>query len=644
MSGSIPESFIEDLQSSADIVQILSNYVELKKRGTEFVGLCPFHSEKTPSFSVNPNKQLYYCFGCGKSGNVITFLMEYSSLDFIQAIETLAAQMGMTVPRTQTQISPHQAEYALMERVAEAYYQQMRQSDVAIQYLKQRGLTGEIAKRFRLGYAPAGYRFLDSKFGLEHARDLIHLGLVSEPNPTRRYDRFHSRVIFPIRNIRGNVIAFGGRLLTPKQTNAPKYLNSPETILFNKKQELFGLYEARAASRRPKTVLIVEGYMDVVMLHQHGLTNTVACLGTAISDEHIKKAFTFCPKLIFCFDGDQAGKKAAMRGMEIALTQIQDGREVLFYFLPEGEDPDSMIRRIGKTQFETNLEQAQSLSQVLINALQVGLDLNVLENRAEMVSRAIPYLKRIPNGLFRSMLQAEIAKIAGIEFELEGNLPRVKPYQIEPERQTQSEFKPQTQTSSRNERTRYRSVVSNSQRAFSQSAAKSQRQTTSSGLPLGFKALQYLHHDVSLARRDTVSLSVLANSNDANLQLLTNLIEELRRENYETLEQLVDVWQNDEFRPLLANFLRTIQRGYSGQRGQSLQNETLFEKIDHQREWDAMMIYFKSVHQRRQQEQTIELLAKKPLATLTPDERELLRGGLRSISTGGDHDKTQEEV
>ncbi len=415
MAGRIPQSFIDELLARADIVEVIHARVPLKKTGRNFVARCPFHDEKTPSFTVSPHKQFYYCFGCGASGTAIGFLMAHDHLTFPEAVETLAAQYGLTVPReTGAGADANQQRYEsllkLNQEVALFYARQLRESSgqVAVQYLRHRGVDGATAKRYALGYAPAEWQALCRRFDPALLREV---GLAIEREGGGCYDRFRHRLMFPIRNRRGQVIGFGGRSLADDK--GPKYLNSPETPVFHKGKEVYGLYEMLQSSGQPSRILVVEGYMDVIALAQQGIANAVATLGTAVTQEHLRLLFRYSHTLTFCFDGDPAGRKAAWRALEAALPMLQEGRKVFFLWLPEGDDPDSLMRKQGREAFLEHLHQAEPLSDYFFRTLSEGLDLTRLEDRADLSKRATGLLRKLPGGPFRRMMQARLAELAG---------------------------------------------------------------------------------------------------------------------------------------------------------------------------------------------------------------------------------------
>ena len=425
MAGLIPQSFIDDLINRLDIVDVVSSRVQLKKTGKNYSACCPFHKEKTPSFTVSPDKQFYYCFGCGAGGNALGFVMDHDNLDFPQAVEELARAAGMEVPREQGRRDnkPRQPTdsplYPLLDAASEFYRQALRSHPTrkaAVDYLKGRGLSGEIARDFCLGFAPPGWDNLLKHLGADALQQkvMIDAGLLIENAESgKRYDRFRDRVMFPIRDSRGRIIAFGGRVLGDDK---PKYLNSPETPVFHKGQELYGLYEARKHNRNLDEIIVVEGYMDVIALAQQGLRNAVATLGTATSEEHLKRLFRVVPSVLFCFDGDQAGRKAAWRALESALPNLQDGRRARFLFLPEGEDPDSLVRAEGTDAFMARINQhAQPLADYFFEQLGVEADPRSLEGKAHMATLAAPLIEKIPGANLRQLMRNRLKEITGLD-------------------------------------------------------------------------------------------------------------------------------------------------------------------------------------------------------------------------------------
>jgi len=424
----IAPSFIQDLLARVDIAEVVGRHVTLKKSGANHMGLCPFHGEKSPSFAVSPSRQTYHCFGCGVHGNAIGFLMEHAGMGFLDAVNDLAQQVGMTVPQDDrspeeraraVQLKERQSTLAdVLARAATHYRHQLKASPRAIDYLKQRGLSGEIAARFAMGYAPDGWRPLASAFPRYDDPLLEESGLViaqesDDPSTeAKRYDRFRDRIMFPIRSVQGDVIGFGGRVL---DRGEPKYLNSPETPVFSKGRELYGLFEARAAIRQHGFVLVVEGYMDVVALAQLGFPNAVATLGTACTAEHVQKLFRFTDSVVFSFDGDAAGRRAAGRALEAALPHATDVRSIRFLFLPAEHDPDSYVREHGTDGFARCIEQAVPLSRQLVAAAREGCDMLTAEGRARFLAIARPLWSALPDGALKRQLLGEIANVATLE-------------------------------------------------------------------------------------------------------------------------------------------------------------------------------------------------------------------------------------
>jgi DNA primase len=413
----IPDSFKQDLLARVDIVDVVGRYVQLKKAGANLQGLCPFHSEKSPSFTVSPAKQFYHCFGCGAHGNAIGFLMAHSGLGYVDAVKDLASSVGMQVPDAQPR-TPEQARrqareadlYAVMEAAMSFYRAELKKSKRAIDYLKGRGLSGEIAARFGIGYAPDDWQGLRAAVADYADSALVECGLVIA-GEGKRYDRFRDRVMFPIFSARGAVIGFGGRVLGDGE---PKYLNSPETPLFEKGREVYGLVQAREAMRSTGRVLVVEGYLDVVALAQYGIGYAVATLGTATTPDHIGKLLRLTDEIVFSFDGDSAGRKAAWRALEVALPLVRDDKPMCFLFLPDGEDPDSYVRRHGRESFELRVREAQPLSRFLLGELRVSADLATAEGRSRFLVAAKPYLQKVAAPALKLQLLKEVASAAQV--------------------------------------------------------------------------------------------------------------------------------------------------------------------------------------------------------------------------------------
>lgn len=415
---SIPREFIELLLAKIDLVDLISTYVPLRKKsGSNYFARCPFHQEKSGSFSVSQTKQFYHCFGCGVHGNAIDFMMQHDRLSFPEAIEALARQAGMEVPHTAAAVKKDDslsALYELMTQVSAYFYEQMRKSQRAIHYFKNRGISGAIAQQFSLGYAPVGWSHLLDQFGKTNAdkKKLLDAGLIIKKDEGGYYDRFRDRVMFPIHDYRGRIIGFGGRVIDQGE---PKYLNSPETPLFQKGHELYGLHQALKTNRKLDRIMLVEGYMDVIALFQHGVTYAVATLGTATTSHHIQRLLRYTSEIVFCFDGDEAGRTAAWRALQVVFPMMHDSMQVRFLFLPDGEDPDTLIRQEGKDAFEKRLETAASLSAFFFQTLSKQCDMNTLEGRARFAASAINQIKQLPAGIFQGMLVEELSKRARVD-------------------------------------------------------------------------------------------------------------------------------------------------------------------------------------------------------------------------------------
>lgn len=472
MAGLIPQAFIDDLLSRADIVDVIDKKVPLKKTGKNYSACCPFHKEKTPSFSVQPERQFYYCFGCGAGGNALGFVMNYEQMDFPQAVESLARDLGLEVPREESAAATKkQSEnaklFVVLERSNKFYQQQLRQHEnrqAAVDYLKARGVSGEIARDFQLGYAPPGWDNLLTDIGSDagEQHSLFKAGMLIEKGGADKrgnnragtergnasaedkdkqaeessndtstgkqtphyYDRFRHRIIFPIRDSRGRTIAFGGRVLGDDK---PKYLNSPETPVFHKGSELYGLYECKKSGAKFKRLLLVEGYMDVIALAQMGIYNAVATLGTATSTRHLTRMFRQVSEIVFCFDGDDAGRTAAWRALETTLPLMEDGRRVKFLFLPEGDDPDTLVREIGEAAFNTRVEQATQLEDFFFNKLSQDLDINSIEGKARLSNLAKPLIAKFPRGIYGQLMLDRLSETLGVSSESLSQLLENKP-------------------------------------------------------------------------------------------------------------------------------------------------------------------------------------------------------------------------
>ena len=422
----IPPEFIEELLARTDIVEVIEARVQLKKSGQNYSGLCPFHQEKSPSFSVSQDKQFYYCFGCQASGSALKFLMEYDRLDFISAVEYLAGRLGMEVPRDRRgddggASAKRKSLYDILEQSSVFFREQLRShssKDRAVQYLKRRGVTGEIARDYAIGYAPPGWDNLMKKLAVSNAdrQLLIDAGMLTDnPEESKTYDRFRDRVMFPIRDLRGRTIAFGGRVLDDEAK--PKYLNSPESPVFHKSKELYGLYEARRRVRSLKKMVVVEGYMDVVALAQYGIGYAVATLGTATSTDHLERLFRIVPTVVFCFDGDEAGRNAAWKALRAAIPAMTDGCSARFLFLPDGEDPDTFVRQNGKEAFEAAIDESLGFSEFFFQSLEADLDMQVAEGRAALSKAAVPFIAELPEGVLKQLVIDELSHRTGLATE-----------------------------------------------------------------------------------------------------------------------------------------------------------------------------------------------------------------------------------
>lgn len=544
MAGLIPQNFIDDLLSRVDIVDVIDKRVKLRKTGKNYTACCPFHQEKTPSFSVEPEKQFYYCFGCGAGGNALGFVMNFDHKEFPEAVEALAADCGMTVPREdrstpqqQQRRSENDALLNALNQADQYFQQQLRQHPArerAVRYLKSRGLTGQIAKQFGVGLAPPGWdnmlthldqrstpRNIQEKAGLIIARDADRRTAQQDTH----YDRFRDRIMFPIRDSRGRVLGFGGRVLGDDK---PKYLNSPETPVYHKGQELYGLYEARKLRQKPERFLIVEGYLDVMALAQHGIPFAVATLGTATSATHLTRLFRLVPEVTFCFDGDRAGRQAAWRALETSLPLMEDGRRLRFLFLPEGEDPDSLVRKEGKDAFLARIAQADSLSDWFFTHLSEDIDVDNMDGRAQLFSRALPLIKRLPRGLFQQLMLDELAAITGSQRETIQQLLQqtpaasISPAPPSPPNWPDDAVSGANQTASRSPG-RNQAPAPGRPAVPRQAAAVPLRNRVQ--MPAALIATELLLHEPALAQTVTQELAELRILDDPDVHLLVDLLE-----------------------------------------------------------------------------------------------------------------------
>jgi DNA primase len=520
MAGRIPQAFIDELIARADIVELIGSRVQLKKAGREWKACCPFHAEKTPSFWVSPDKQFYHCFGCGAHGTAIGFLMEHDKLPFPDAVDELASRLGLEVPREDdgraARPRPGEDLYELMAQVTQFYRDNLRESARAKNYLAGRGITPETCVKFAVGYAPDAWDSVTKRFGgaPERERALAEAGLVIEragQGESGYYDRFRDRVMFPIRDARGRVIAFGGRIIDQGE---PKYLNSPETPLFHKGRELYGLYEARQALRKIERLMVVEGYVDVVRLAQSGIAYSVATLGTATTPEHLNRLFRVTGELVFCFDGDRAGRAAAWRALENALEHARDGRQLKFMFLPEGHDPDTLVGEEGAAAFEARIAGAQPLSEFLVTQLAQQSDLSNVDGRARLAELVRPLLARVPAGVYRELLLERLAQEVKMPA---GRLEQLLRARTEPARTGRA--------------------------AISRTTARGGRTSRSAGRhPLLTQAILLLLHHPAAAR----AVPAVPGWLDAELKgfpVLRELLETARDEPALTTAQLVERWR-----------------------------------------------------------------------------------------------------
>ena len=559
MAGLIPQTFIDDLLSRADIIEVVDKRVTLKKSGKNYSACCPFHKEKTPSFSVQPERQFYYCFGCGAGGNAIGFIMNFDQTDFPQAVESLARDNGMEVPREENAAATRrQSEnsklFEVLEEASKFYCQQLRrhsQRKSAVDYLKARGLSGEVARDFCIGYAPPGWDNLLKSIAADanKQKSLLKAGMVIEKEARkdesressntvaiRYYDRFRDRIIFPIRDSRGRTIAFGGRVLGDDK---PKYLNSPETPVFHKGAELYGLFEAKKANNKLKRILIVEGYMDVIALAQMGIRNSVATLGTATSDRHLIRLFRLVPEVVFCFDGDNAGRTAAWRALEASLSELQDGRQVKFLFLPEGEDPDTLVRKIGETEFNLLIQKATPLEQFFFDKLSEGLDIRTIEGRARLSNVAKPLIAKFPRGIYGQLMLDKLSETLGVASESLDKLIDSQSKQTRGSSAPPPSASPSASPSSNHssdhssplsEAASYEPGFDQPSNSWSPSPKRTSSNLNVYRKPAAVKAIELLMQNPEVVLSITKDLSPLHSAGDEGRQLLLSLIEMVKRD------------------------------------------------------------------------------------------------------------------
>jgi DNA primase len=513
MAGLIPQDFIDDLIARADIVEVVGKRVQLKKAGREFKACCPFHDEKTPSFTVSPSKGFYHCFGCGAHGTAIGFLMEFEHMSFVEAIESLAHTMGVDVPRSESDKPTRRYDelFTLMAQVEQFWQGCLRDNKAAVDYLKNRGIDGATAKRFGIGYAPDGWSTVLDKYGKspEAIERLLATGLIIRKDTGKNYDRFRDRIMFPIRDVRGRTIGFGGRTLGDGE---PKYLNSPETVLFHKGRELYGLFEARQALRQIEKLVVVEGYMDVVALARHGIDYSIATLGTATTADHLNILFRLTENVYFSFDGDRAGKAAAWRALENALPQIREGRQIRFVFLPEGHDPDTYVNEFGSDAFEKALDDGVALSDFLISELASQVDMTTVDGKARLAELAGPLIGKIPQGVYRDLLVESLAETVGLSAsKLEKMIGRPDP---------------------------------RSQAAAAQPAKPRRQAAIAGGRPsVVRRAITLLLNNPGAA--DKLDIEKLAGVHRPGVGLLHDLIETVQEEPHITTAGLLERWRHD---------------------------------------------------------------------------------------------------
>lgn len=627
MPNVIPRPFVDDLLDRVDIVDVIDRRVKLKKAGKNYSACCPFHDEKTPSFTVSPDKQFYYCFGCGATGNAIGFLMDYERSTFPETIENLAKSVGLEVPQEKGS-DPKQRErelarerarkslYDLMAAADSYYQQQLRehaQKGKAINYLKRRGLSGQIAKQFGIGFAPPGWDNLTKALAANNEKQdhLLEAGmLIQSDEKERLYDRFRDRIMFPIRDTRGRVIAFGGRVLTDEK---PKYLNSPETPIFSKGKELYGLYEARQAYKHLPRLLVVEGYMDVVALAQFGIRYGTATLGTACGEDHLQRAFRFTNEIVFCFDGDNAGRKAARRAMEIALPTMEDGRQVKFLYLPEGEDPDTLVRQIGAEKFTRLIEGATPLESFLFEELAQDINTQTMEGRARLCKLAAPLLNQLPRGVYRELMFNQLANRSQLSMDALVNLLEELP--TEQPIKEQATAKPST-----------KQQIQRAQPQYSHANRQVASSTLTAKLPAAELAMALLLFQPKLAQGFS-KLEDLRHHH--NTQTLVELIELLQQRPEYTSGQILGHWQG------------TYGHEKSEHLHQMLAKGALFHHIkqlkgDEIKQFDAEQEFIDALHHllREQQhldcENIIQQLNTKPIETWTEAEKQLYTQAIKA--------------
>ncbi len=669
MAGNIPRAFIDDLIDRVDIVEVIDHRVKLKKSGKNYSACCPFHDEKSPSFTVSPDKQFYYCFGCGATGNALGFLMEYERIAFPDAVENLAKLAGLEVPREQI-TDPKQRErqqaqeqarntlYTLMESASDYYQQQLRESNTRakpVSYLKNRGLSGQIAKDFGIGYAPPGWDNLSSSIGNSNDKQdrLLEAGmLIHNEEKDRLYDRFRDRIMFPIRDTRGRVIGFGGRVLGDDK---PKYLNSPETPIFSKGKELYGLYEARQAHKQLPRLLVVEGYMDVVALAQFDIRYGVATLGTACGEDHLARAFRFTNEIVFCFDGDTAGRKAARRALENSLPAMEDGRKVKFLYLPEGEDPDTLIRQIGADKFTKLIEGATPLESFLFDEMGSEIDTQTMEGRAHLCKLTAPMLDQLPRGIYRELMFQQLANRTQLNIDTIMTLlselpPTQSPAPDEPKtpyHQTENlesrhydataysaTYSPKSANKPPIDTEQYDTIppeyayqpttLPSDHKTALKQAVRQHNATTD-------KALALLLFKPKLAQL-VESTETLSHSNDLTIKLLVEVIEFLHKQPEYKQGQIVAHWQGThgpEQGQVLQGYL---EKGELYYHLEDLKHEKEEHAFNYEREFTDTIAQLTQQQIRKDCQSIVEQLNNKPFHTLTDAEKELYKNATQALS------------
>ncbi len=625
MAGTIPQTFIDDLLERVDIVEVIDSRVKLKKTGKNYSACCPFHEEKTPSFTVSPDKQFYYCFGCGASGNSVGFIMDYERLSFPEAIDQLAKTAGVDVPREQhkdPQKRAHEADkekarktlYELMETANSYYQQQLRQHPEkakAVNYLKGRGLSGHIAKDFGIGYAPPGWDNLHKQLATSNeAQDLLLEGcmLIRNEDKDSLYDRFRDRIMFPIRDTRGRVIGFGGRVLTDEK---PKYLNSPETPIFHKGKELYGLYEARQAYRQLPRLLVVEGYMDVVALAQFTIRYGVATLGTACGEDHLNRAFRFTNEVVFCFDGDEAGRKATRRAMENSLPTMQDGRQIKFLYLPEGEDPDTLVRQIGAEKFTRLIEGAPPLEQFLFEEMSRDINIDTMEGRARLCKMTIPLLDQLPKGVYRELMFQQLANRTQLSRDALNNLLE----------ETDSKHIQTPETKHKKEKPRYTPPKTTSVSTPAPPVVDQQR--------LQERAITLLLFQPGMSQH-IPTIDELRHNAQGNIALLVKLIDLLQHRPEFSSGQILGHWQGSHGAEESDKLKEMLAKASLFQRARELKNDEETGIFDPQQEFIDTLNTLISHQQTINYNSIIEQLNHKPANTWSDAERQLYRKAINA--------------